>query len=311
MKKKIVDTLIILFAGIAFVQCERADDLTSNYSSSTFKQIGVSNIKVQNGMLCFDSWDHYESTILALAAACENHVAQYIDSISTLLNSDNDSIINCKIEDDGFSQFAPLHNFADIFHFKSLYNKLENEENVWMEDTSANEYPFGTTSLERYQTALHNENGDVVIDGKIYNPDKKNEDGCEKRGEKTQKSNLFSLPNGKQGYLKVQIKTNAVSFSASTSLFQIKNGKVKRCYARGLGVANGGKKLTTCDYYYQTIHEINMRGNTKIRPLIPLCYVSVYETIRSHPNFIYQYSPLLWSDHAFSASNTVIHLTLP
>ena len=310
MKKIIVSIGMLLFAGIAFLQCERSDDQISSNSSS-LKLLGVSNIKVQNGMLCFDSWDHYESTIHTLAAACENHVAQYIDSISTILNCDNDSIINCKIEEDGFSQFTPLHDFADELHFNSLYNKLENEENVWMEDTSATEYPFGNTSLERYQTALHNENGDVVIDGKIYNPDKKKEDGCIKKGQKSKNSNLFLLSNGRYGYLHGEIKTNAVSFSASTSLYQIKNGKVRKCFGRGLGVADGGKKLTTCDYYYQTIHEINMKGNVKTRPSIPLCYESVYETITSHPNYLYTYSPLLWSDHAFSTTNTVIHLTLP
>lgn len=310
MKKIIVATLILLFAGIAFVQCERADDQISNTSSSP-KLTGVSNIKVQNGMLCFESWGHYESTIHALAAACENHVAQYIDSINSMYNCDNDSIINCKIEEDGFNQFTPLHDFADELHFNSLYNKLENEENVWMEDTSATEYPFANTSLERYQTALHNENGDVVIDGKIYNPDKSIDDDCPKKGKKNNKSNLFLLSNGRYGYLQGEIKTNAVSFSASTSLYQIKNGKVRKCFAKGLCVANGGKKLTTCDYYYQIIHEINMKGNMKTRPSIPLCYVSVYETITTHPNYIYQYSPLLWSDHAFSAASTVIHLALP
>ena len=85
--------------------------------------------------------------------------------------------------------------FFKPLNFQSLYNVLEAEEIEWLEESTDSPSPFETTLLERYQSALHNLDGDVMIEGKVFNPDKAVEDDCKMSGSVSGMSPIFIYNN--------------------------------------------------------------------------------------------------------------------
>lgn len=116
MKKTtmLVLALVAIFTGLLFPACEKERGAPQSSSIQTLKEKGVLDIKMQDGMLCFDSWEQYENTIYYLAESCENHVAHYYDSICSVTGTDDEEVFNMCAEKDGFSQFKPLRFFKCI-----------------------------------------------------------------------------------------------------------------------------------------------------------------------------------------------------
>lgn len=211
---------------------------------------------------------------------------------------------------DGFSQFKPLHDFSNALNFESRYNVLEAEESKWLEESTDNPSPFETTLLERYQSALHNVDGDVMIGGKVYNPDNTIEDDCKMQGNVSGRSLDFTY-NNKTRFIVGKVSTTAVSFSAHTTAYTKKNGKKRLWLTRGLAVSDWGNKLSVCETVYDyTAFLMSMQGKSKYKPNLPLCYVYVFETINQIPNYIHPYDQLLGSSHQHSLSETLIQLAL-
>ena len=224
MKRNFVAiTLIALFFSIALTGCEKEDTSTKNINPS-LKNLKISDIKVQDGMLCFDSWEQYEQTIHALAEACENHVANYIDSIIVVLGTDDEEAINEQIAKDGFSQFTPLHNFANALKFNSLYNLLEQSEFHWMNDLNAKpeDNPFNDLEIDRYETSLYNEYGEIMVSDEIYYAKCFNKpSNCKQSGHTHGGTDVF-MYNGKNRYVYGKLSTTTLSISASTTLYNKK-----------------------------------------------------------------------------------------
>lgn len=244
MKKNFIAiTLIALFFSMALTGCEKENNTTENINPA-LKNLKISDIKVQDGMLCFDSWEQYEQTIHALAEACENHVANYIDSIIVVLGTDDEEAINEQIAKDGFSQFEPLHNFANALHFRSLYNLLEQAEIQWMNDISSKpeDDPFNDIDIDRYETALYNEYGDINISGKVFSAKCfSRPSGCKQSDHITGNSEVFSY-NGKNRYIHGRLATTTLSISASTTLYNKKNDGRKSLWFSKPYVYVEGKK---------------------------------------------------------------------
>lgn len=295
--------LIALLMGLLFPGCEKERVTTQSSSIQTLKEKGILDIKMQDGMLCFDSWEQYENTIYYLAESCENHVARYYDSICSVTGTDDEEVFNMCAERDGFSQFKPLHDFSNALNFQSLYNVLEAEEIKWLEESTDSLSPFETTLLERYQSALHNVAGDVMIEGKVFNPDKAVEDDCKMHGSVSGKSSDY-IYNDKTRFIEGKLSTTAVSFSAHTTAYTKKNGKKSLWLTRGLGVSDWGNKLRACETVYYSDLLMPMQGKSKHRPNLPLCYVFVFETIHQIPNYVHPYAQLLHSSHWHSLSGT-------
>ena len=220
----VVMAFTALILGLCCMSCEKENNTAEN-TSPTLKNLKISDIKVQDGMLCFESWEQYEQTIHALAEACENHVAKYIDSIIEVLGTDDEEAINEQIAKDGFSQFTPLHDFAASLHFNSLYNLLEKAELQWMNDVNAKpeDNPFDNVAIDRYETSLYNEYGEIVIAGETFNARCFNRPlGCKQSGHVTGNSEVF-VYNDKNRYIHGRLSTNTLSISASTTLYNKKN----------------------------------------------------------------------------------------
>lgn len=260
-------------------------------------------------MLCFDSWEQYENTICYLAESCENHVAHYYDSICSVTGTDDEEVFNKCAERDGFSQFKPLHDFSNALNFQSLYNVLEAEEIKWLEESTDSLSPFETTQLERYQSALHNVAGDVMIAGKVFNPDKVVEDDCKMSGSVSGMSSIYTF-NNKTRFFKGKLSTTAVYFYANTTAYTKKSRKNSLWLTRGLGVSDGGNKLRACETVYYSDFLMPMHGKSTHRPNLPLCYVFVFELIHQIPNYIHPYAQLLHSSHWHSLSGNSFQLAL-
>ena len=310
MRKITILAFMAIFSSLSFSGCEKEGDATQSSFIQTLQNKDVHDITMQDGMLCFDSWEQYENTIYYLAELCENHVANYYDSICSVLGTDDEEAFNTYAEMDGFSQFKPLHDFSNALNFESRYNVLEAEESKWLEESTDNPSPFETTLLERYQSALHNVDGDVMIGGKVYNPDNTIEDDCKMQGNVSGRSLDFTY-NNKTRFIVGKVSTTAVSFSAHTTAYTKKNGKKRLWLTRGLAVSDWGNKLSVCETVYDyTAFLMPMQGKSKYKPNLPLCYVYVFETINQIPNSIHPYDQLLGSSHQHSLSETLIQLAL-
>lgn len=309
MKKITILALVAIFTSSLFSGCEKDRVATQTSAKQTLKNNGVLDIKMQDGMLCFDSWEQYENAIYYLAELCENHVAHYYDSICLVAGTDDEEVFNMYVERDGFSQFKPLHDFSNALNFQSLYNVLEAEEIEWLEESTDSPSPFETTLLERYQSALHNLDGDVMIEGKVFNPDKAVEDDCKMSGSVSGMSPIF-IYNNKERFLKGKLGTTAFYSYAKTTAYTKNSRKNSLWFTRGLGVSSWGNKLHACETVYYNDLLMPMQGKSKHRPNLPLCYVFVFEIIHQIPNYIHPYAQLLHSSHWHSLSGTFFQLAL-
>jgi hypothetical protein len=182
MKKNCVTSLLLIVAiagitSIVFYSCKKninhgegSINVQKNMDVS-FADIDFEKIGRQNGMLAFESWEHYIGVIEALQDVCIAYTQKHINNlIAENGGVEDENYIDEKLEAENFSQFAPVHDFCAILQFNSLYQKLEPLEIKWKKTTDATEKenPFIVNSMGCYQSALHNANGFVVIAGETY-----------------------------------------------------------------------------------------------------------------------------------------------
>ena len=149
---------------------------------------------------------------------------------------------------------------------------------------------------ERYQSALHNVDGDVMIDGQIFNPDKCiSDDGDCLRRNKYDDSKSFTYKN-KDRLLVGKISTRSAYLSASTTLYTVKNNGTKLLWTSGIYVASGGNKWITCAAGDVPENILPLPDKSKRRDA--LCYTSVTTLTHSLTCVIIPYPASLLSSHA-------------
>ena len=127
----IAAVLVVAMGTGIFFGCEKENNIDSkNNNIKTQKSIDFnidfSEINLQNGMLCFNSWEHYESVMEALETACDNYTNDFFQSLKAELGENVESDeLNDSADARGFNQFYPLHVFCDSLNFNSLYEYLE------------------------------------------------------------------------------------------------------------------------------------------------------------------------------------------
>ena len=309
MKKIIVLALTAVFTSAIFTCCEKED--IKGWSNKTSESLNLKNITMSNGMLEFPSWESYIATIEALGDECENRTLNYVDSLIEVLGTDDDEILNDAIQKNEFNPFQPLHDFAKSMGFTSMYAVLEDLEKEWMEDpnSAVEDNPFMNTELERYQSALHNVDGDVMIAGEVFNPDKCiNSGGDCKRADSDDGRKPFTYKN-KNRLIVGKISTRSAYLSASTTLYTITKNGTKLLWTSGIHVAAGGKKWYTCDAG-DVPHNI-LHLDEKIKDRVALCHTSVIIPTHSFSCVIIPYPASLLSSHsATKVSGAYINLAL-
>ncbi len=281
MKNFIITILLISLVGTILSGCEKDNNANLTDLKSTSINTIASNIKIIDGMLSFDTWSQYESTTMLLSELCEKHVATYMDSIIKILGTDDENAINDQVEKDDFSQFKPLHDFAEELHFQSLFNLLENSEKTWMNDenSSMEDNPFNDICVERYQTALYNEFGEIMINGIVYNV-KADRFPCKQIGSNKGDTDIFQY-GGRKRLVHGHLSTTTLSIAASTTLYNILDSGKKSLWFSKIGVMVEGSKRGNC-----TDMSANSDFHASSRELPWGCFVSTISFRGTGPTYI-------------------------
>jgi hypothetical protein len=255
-------------------------------------------------MLCFNSWEHYESVMEALETACDNYTNDFFQSLKAELGENVESDeLNDSADARGFNQFYPLHVFCDSLNFSSLYEYIEAQEIEWMNVENANieENPFYNTCFERYESVLHNINGDVIIETSIYNPSDPNQkDNCKRTGSIDGYSQIFTYHGiGRVVLGKLMGRQNSVV--SATTLYKIKGGRFKYWYDCII-TQNGGRTSAICPGFLYNYHSTTTAIATNN------CYKVARNTKDGGGYLIHELSSVHWS----TATNpdVIIYLSL-
>jgi hypothetical protein len=182
MKVKTKMSLLIIAACVvAVIACKKENKsngefikVEKNTTGVLFTDIDFEKIGHQDGMLKFESWEHYISVIEALQDVCVAYTQERINNlIAENGGVEDEDYISEKLESESFSQFAPIHDFCAMLQFNSLYQVLEPLDMEWRNnpDASEEENPFIVKNMGRYQSALHNADGFVRIAENVYDTD--------------------------------------------------------------------------------------------------------------------------------------------
>jgi hypothetical protein len=270
----IIAAVFVVAIGTAiFIGCEKENyKVNNNINTQKSLDIDFSAISVQNGMLCFNSWEHYQTVLESLTVACEEYTDEYFIQLNNELGGNIDmETLSDTANARGFSQFTPLHEFCDSLNFNSLYLNLESEEIQWMNTENATiiTNPFYNTYFDRYESALHNIYGDVKIGDSIFNPsDAIQKITCYTKGF-TPLVHDFTYNGDKEMCCK--LKGAVYQCHASFTYYKIKNNG-KRAYAYGtLNININGNVGDDCSENSSTSAiESNMKEKNNA------CYIQVY-----------------------------------
>lgn len=298
---------VVAIGTVVFFACEKEENEKIN--NNTIKQktlnIDFSAISVENGMLCFNSWEHYQTVLEALADACTEYANSYFTDLENELGNVTTvsiEILNDTAEARGFSQFAPLHAFCDSFAFNSLYEVLEAEELQWMdiENADIETNPFYNTYFDRYQSALHNMDGDVKIAGEIFNPsDAIRKDPCILKGYVPYTG--YFIYNGNQKQLACKLSGADFQCHATTTFYKTKsNGKRKLFFDE---LYTGISGYVGYDCYGYSLYQITPKGRTNKY----VCYQAVYSWHGLLPAYLVN---KLYSEHSAVDANVTYGLQL-
>jgi len=183
MSKKIIITLSIIAVAIIgagiFYACKKKGDekVTKNMSvdyTPDFSLIpNVADIGYEDGMLVFQSVEHYSQTIDALVEICEQYSNWYFEQLENKLGCSikeaDEEVVAKHIVSDNFFPFNPLMQFIKFIGFEnSAYPVLRAEEIQWLANEErflTEKNPFDAVAAGYVQSALHNSNGFVIIKG--------------------------------------------------------------------------------------------------------------------------------------------------
>lgn len=166
--------IIILFTvALVFSSCKKDVVQNNAVADNTSATIDYSAIKKTSGkagsMLVFESWEHFNEVKNALVSLCVIHTNNYISPLAKQGLEDDD--LTAQIEKDGFNAFQPVLDFGKKLSFESFYKLAEEKEKIWMnqnvEQLDPASDPF--VNVERYESALLNNNGDVMIGSVVFN----------------------------------------------------------------------------------------------------------------------------------------------
>jgi hypothetical protein len=259
---------IAITSSLVFIACEK-DKGTSNKNLAQITQanaeidlsgIDFSKIKQQNGMLQFDSWQQYVDVIEELQSACVEYTQQYIENlIIKNEGKEDENWINDQIEEAGFDQFAPVYAFCNQLIFSSLYLKLATDEKEWQDNPNSTieENPFNAMEIGRYQSALHNEEGLVMIADTVYSFN--DDEGIEANSAKLTNTcrtavisgEKFFTYDGKSRSLHGHLYTNTVAIRAFTDT-HYKKGNKWRAWFTKVYVETSGRKYHICEDWIGT-----------------------------------------------------------
>jgi hypothetical protein len=187
MKKIYTISFVIAFIAIGigiFYACKK-EEVVKTAVTQEWKEkieymditcVDFSRIKVNatkgDPMLRFDSWEHYASVIDAMLEFSYNYIDTRVNEVLQNNPDIDEDALSEIIHNEGIYQFMPLYSFCQQLQFdNNAFKTLRAEEIQRMQNPQLSESsPFEEMGLGYIQSALHNNNGDVMIGNEIFNP---------------------------------------------------------------------------------------------------------------------------------------------
>lgn len=168
MKTKI---LFISIISILLVQCKKDNihleeqSIINTENSYQLVPELKEKIKSENGLLVFESKEHFTRITNLLNTEIKNYISEFFQNKKEL----NDEEIDSCILADSFNPYAVLHLFENQQSFKSLRTQLQEKDLQRLQNTELNseENPLFYPLSERCQN-IANINGEYMIGTTIY-----------------------------------------------------------------------------------------------------------------------------------------------
>ena len=173
--KKINVYAMLFIALLSLQSCEKDFDETSKTTTKNgkgFKILSYSSPNsrgVVNNILSFDSPEEFEATVDSLEMVFDNFQTQFTNQYVNFSDEDlNDLVINQNLDLE-----EPLSNFETSIAFTSLRIKINQEESTWLQkpDPDFDNCPQFHPVQSHAERSLWNDNGEIIIAGKIYKYD--------------------------------------------------------------------------------------------------------------------------------------------
>jgi len=185
----LITASITVIAGVIFYACKKDSNekvtksMSVDYTPDFSLIPNIADIGKEDGMLVFQSLEHYGQTIDALVEICEQYSEWYVEQLENKLGCSiedaDEDVVAEYIVADNFFPYNPLMQFIDLIGFtNSLYPVLRTLEVEWMANEErflAEANPFDEATTGYVQSALHDIEGFVIIKG--YSDDEGNEGG--------------------------------------------------------------------------------------------------------------------------------------
>ena len=264
--------LLIIFAAVIFNACKKEEAIKNNIEAKEWQEkieymdipcVDFSRIKkeIDNAkgmpMLHFESWEHYASVIDAMLKFSYNYIATRVQQIRDANQGIDDDDLSLIIHNEGIYQFMPLYSFCQQLQFeKSAFKTLRTEEIKWMNNAQESETinPFDEMGLGYIQSALHNENGDVMIGNEIFNPADYIDAKCcpiYKHREEWWDYNY----NGKKRRMVCKITSTETYTYGKTSMwyYHTYTSDYRVVWCCNISVALSGLRWKVCDEYFSSV----------------------------------------------------------
>lgn len=161
----------LTFFTLTSCEKENFNDTSKEQKTKGFKILSYGNAGsnsrgVENNILSFDSEEEFDATLDSLETVYNDYSLEFSRSVEGM----SDEEVNNKIKNENIDLEKPLTDFENQYEFVSLRNKIDQKEKEWL----ANPNPDFTLCPQVHSIAtfsercLWNENGEIMIAGKIY-----------------------------------------------------------------------------------------------------------------------------------------------
>lgn len=239
---------------------ENTNNYIGGYTGYQYMGQPYSGVSISSGVLEFTTVSAMNTILDRLKAAMETHITNFVTPLEYM--SDDD--INDQALYSGFDEFLPLREFEAHFGLNSLRQKIETEENAWL-NSSSDPWLISVNPDDKYaiddiyERTINNQYSQVKVNSILYQPVNAIElpsspsvSGCNSGGtyfstvqciEDGKVTGWQDLPGNKKIHWKVKKERGSGESGGNTVFKAYFKGKV-RCYAKRSGWTIFSKRMT-------------------------------------------------------------------
>ncbi len=142
-----------------------SESITQNNSSNEEYCNLYDGLTLDGDMLSFTSNDH----VLEVLECLQYYYDQHLDEFEDLYGDLTDEEMEIIEEEIGFDDYLPLREFENTMGLSSLRNKIEEEEEIWLDDEELDETtdPDNHIVVDEVTRTIFNETGQLLVAGEL------------------------------------------------------------------------------------------------------------------------------------------------